>query len=88
VRQQSAGAGKEAMPKAFLSIRRWRGGELDRGAGGGHAACMGLGSWRLDGAARGAHKGGGGRGATQGVVAGCLAPASRLCSGNDTDRPA
>jgi hypothetical protein len=30
----------EATLKAFLSIRRWRGGELDRG--GGHAARMGV----------------------------------------------
>jgi hypothetical protein len=26
-----AGAGVEAMLKGFLSVRRWRGGELDRG---------------------------------------------------------
>jgi hypothetical protein len=41
-RQQSAGAGVEVTPKAFLSVRRWRGGELDRGAGGGHAVRIGV----------------------------------------------
>jgi hypothetical protein len=41
-KQQSVGAGVEATPKAFLSVRQWRGGELNRGAGGGHAACIGV----------------------------------------------
>jgi hypothetical protein len=33
-----AGASVEETLKGFLSVRRWRGGELDGGAGGGHAA--------------------------------------------------
>jgi hypothetical protein len=81
-----------------LSVRRWRGGELDRGGWwwprGAHglasAWCLcgaKLGSWRLDGAARGASKEGGSRGAARGVVAGCLAPASPQFSGDDSDRP-
>jgi hypothetical protein len=48
----------------------------------------GLGNWKLDGAARGAIKGGGSRGAARGVVVGCLAPTSRRCSGDDSDRSA
>jgi hypothetical protein len=55
------------------------------------ARCLrgaGLGSWRLDGATCGASKGGGSRGTARGVVTGCLAPASRRCSGDDSDRPA
>jgi hypothetical protein len=32
----------EATPKAFLSVHQWRGGELDKGAGGGHATRMGV----------------------------------------------
>jgi hypothetical protein len=36
----------------------------------------GLGSWRLDGAARGASKEGGSRGAARGIVTGCLASTS------------
>jgi hypothetical protein len=32
----------EVMSKAFLSVRQWRGGELDRGAGGGHVARMSM----------------------------------------------
>jgi hypothetical protein len=46
---------------------------------------MGLGSWRLDGAAHGASKEGGSRGAARGVVAGYLAPASLWFSGDDSD---
>jgi hypothetical protein len=72
--QQSTGVGVEMTSKAFLSIRRWRGGELDRGGwwwprgthGHASARCLrgvGLGSWRLDGATRCASKGGGSRGA-------------------------
>jgi hypothetical protein len=40
--QQSTGVGVETTSKAFLSVRRWRGGELDRGAGGGHVVRMGM----------------------------------------------
>jgi hypothetical protein len=83
--------------KAFLSVRWWRGGDLDRRCwwwqrnvyGCANARCLcgaWLGSWRLDGAANGASKGGGSKGTTRGVVIGCLAPASRWCSGDDSDR--
>jgi hypothetical protein len=37
--------------------------------------------------ARSVSKGGGSRGAARGVVVGCLAPASRWCSGDDSYRP-
>jgi hypothetical protein len=90
----------EATPKAFLSVHRRLGGELDWGGGwcwphGAHgcasARCLhgaGLGSWRRDGAARGASKGGGSRGAARGVVTGCLAPTSRWYNGDDSNRSA
>jgi hypothetical protein len=97
-RQQSAGAGVEATSKTFLSVRRWRIGELDKGGwwwpcgthGRASARCLrgaGLDNWKLDGAARGASKEGGSRGVARGVVAGCLAPTSRQCNDNDSDRP-
>jgi hypothetical protein len=80
-------------PYAVGKEVRWTGGGWwwPRGAHGRHSAwCLcgaGLGSWRLDGAARGASKEGGSRGAARGVVAGCLEPASRRFSSNDSDQP-
>jgi hypothetical protein len=63
-----------------LSVRRWKGGEVDRG-------WLVVATWRAWASQRMVPMRCGARELGRGVVAGCLEPASRRFSSNDSDQP-